>query len=290
MYRRVDKFNESLNKTQATICGQNSIKILLKLLEQNILGDLDGRLSCYYASPQMSLARNKNKNFNEIDTQVLTEDVTDDLAQTGVSYAGLVFTSQKIDTLKKEDQLTQYEKKSLLKLAKDTIQNSLSKEKVAEHLLWPIISLGLKKDAGAFVTLNTKNGQLRGCIGRIISDLPLFQTIQVMAKAAAFNDTRFSPVTKEEFDDIVIDITVLTPPKKIDNYKEIELGKHGIILKKLTKDKGYVSSVFLPQVPPSFRWDLLTTLEQLSLKAGLGKNDWQQDCEFEVFEGYEIHE
>ena len=279
----VDKFNESLNKTQATICGQNSIKILLKLLEQNVLGNLNSKLSCYYTSPQMSLARSKN------DIEELTKDVTDDLAQTSVSYAGIVFTSQKLDELKKEEQLTEYEKKSLLKLAQDTIENNLSKEKTAEHLLWPVISSGLKKEAGAFVTLNTKDGQLRGCIGRIVSDLPLFQTVQIMAKTAAFNDTRFSPVTQNELDDIVIDITVLTPPKKIDSYKDIELGKHGIILKKLTKDKGSVSSVFLPQVPPSFGWNLQTTLEQLALKAGLGKNDWQQDCKFEVFEGFEIY-
>ena len=282
-------FSSILQKTGATICGQNSIKILLKLLETNVLGNTEARLSCYYTSPQIEQAYKKNK--KQVQIKNLIEDTSDINTQNSVSYVGLIFTTQKLESLKEQDRLTDYEKESLLKLARQTIENNLTKEKkIPEHLLYPIKSLGLQQTCGAFVTLNTKDGKLRGCIGRIITNQQLYQTVQEMSKAAAFQDTRFFPVQKNELMNIIIDITILTKPISIKNYKEIKLGKDGIILKKFIKNKGYFSSVFLPQVPLSLNWNLQTTLEQLSLKAGLGKNDWKKDCEFEVFQGYEIKE
>jgi len=79
--------------------------------------------------------------------------------------------------------------------------------------------------------------------------------------------------------------------QKVENYQDIKIGSDGIVLKKIGSDGQIIaSSVFLPQVPPSLGWDLQTTLEQLSQKAGLGKHGWKENCEFEVFQGFEIKE
>ena len=105
----------------------------------------------------------------------------------------------------------------------------------------------------------------------------------------AFNTV--ASLKKEELDNIVIDITILTVPRKVGNYKEIQIGRDGVILNKIdASGQVKATAVFLPQVPGQFGWNLATTLEHLSQKAGLGKNDWQHDCEFEVFEGFEIRE
>ena len=284
-----DGFADMIQKTNATICGQNPIKIVLKLLQKNVLGDLQTRICSYYTSPQILEMYKKGETEKG---ELLLKNINDDLAKNSVSYLGLVFTDQKLQDLKQEDQLTGFEKKALLISARDTLQNSFKdkSEKIEEHLLWPIPSLGVMEKKGAFVTLNTKDGNLQGCIGRIVAREPLFATVQRMTKSAAFEDTRFSPLKENELNNIVIDISVLTPPKKVSSYKDIEIGKHGVILKKFLPNRGYVSSVFLPQVPPSFGWNLERTLEQLSLKAGLDKDAWKQDCEFEVFEGFEISE
>ncbi len=276
-------FSKTIQKTGATICGQNCIKILLKLLEDKPFGNIEPRLTCYYTSAQLSQARNKNN----INIQKLLSDLPDNLVKNSVSYAGLIFTTEKNDSLKKEDQLTEYEKKSLSNLAQRSIENELSENKRPPELLYPVRTLGLDRKSGAFVTLE-KNGQLRGCIGRIIANQELYKTVEEMARAAAFNDSRFTSVKKDELNNLDISISILTQPKNINNYSEIVLGKHGIILKKQTKSGYWTSAVFLPKVPTDLGWNLQTTLEHLSAKAGLDKNAWQQDCKFEIFESFEI--
>ena len=178
-------------------------------------------------------------------------------------------------------------------MSREVIENSFKKteEKIPEHLLWPIITPSITQAKGTFVTLGAKDGTLRGCLGQIASQKPLYQTVVDMSKSAALKDTRFTPIKKEELDNIIIDITVLSPPRQVSTFHEIVIGQHGIILNKFEKDGSLkASSVFLPQVPPSFGWDLRTTLEQLSMKAKLGKDGWKDSCEFQVFEGFEIKE
>ena len=284
------EFDNVLHDTKATICGRNAIKILLNFIEQGIWGDLEARLASYYTS--VHLVRACQKSNNNIDVDLLIGGLPDSLVKNCVSYAGIVFTQEKVSSLKAADQLTNYEKRALLNLARETLENLFAGDhKKKESLLFPILSLGVKKIAGAFVTLNTKSGDLRGCIGRVIADdQPLFSTITEVAKSAALNDFRFKPLSKEELDDIVIDITILTPPVKVKSYNDIQLGRHGIILKKRLASGLEKSALFLPQVPGSFNWDLKTTLQHLSIKAGLGKDGWTQNCKFEVFEGFEIKE
>jgi AmmeMemoRadiSam system protein B/AmmeMemoRadiSam system protein A len=281
-------FEKLLQQTNATICGQEPLKILLALLETGVIEATEAKVSCYYTTAQMNEMRKNH------DVKKLFVDVADDFAQNNVSYAGIVFTGKEQVIRSIEDRLTGYEKKALLHLAKATIANEFKpeKEKISDQrLLFPLITPGLSQHTGAFVTLSTKDGNLRGCIGRIISQAPLYQTVTAMSIASAFNDSRFKPVTQKEFIDLSFDISILTPPHTINNYKDIIIGTHGIILNK-HNEKGEIiaSSVFLPQVARDYHWDIETTLEQLSLKAGLARQAWKKDCSFEVFEGFEIKE
>ncbi len=279
-------FDTMMKQTQATVCGKDAIRILLALMEVKVLKDVESRLTCYYTSPQLESARPKTS--VSIETKKLLDDIDDAEAKNSVSYVGMVFTTQKDITLPLIDRLTDYEKKSLLCFARKAIANEFIKDpkkKKPDHHLIPLTSAGLESSAGAFVTLHKKNGDLRGCIGRIVTTDPLFATVQNMSKASAFNDSRFSPLDAKELDDVMIDISILEKPVKVESFKDIVIGKHGIIL-----NKGYSSAVFLPQVAREQKWSLETTLEHLSEKAGLDKGAWNEGATFEVFEGCEIKE
>lgn len=146
----------------------------------------------------------------------------------------------------------------------------------------PIIkedSLVLNQKLGAFVTLK-KSEQLRGCIGVFTGEnnLPLWQTVAEMARAAAFGDPRFSPVNAGELKDLEYEVSVLSPLQRINDWRKIELGKHGVEIK-----KGTSSGVFLPQVATETGWDLETFLGQLcSQKAGLPWDCWK-DKETDIY-------
>jgi len=140
-------------------------------------------------------------------------------------------------------------------------------------------SIALNQKLGAFVTLK-KSDQLRGCIGVFTGEnnLPLWQTVAEMAKAAAFSDPRFSPVKAEELKDLEYEVSVLSPLEQINDWRKIELGKHGVEIK-----KGSNSGVFLPQVATETGWDLETFLGQLcSQKAGLPWDCWK-DKETDIY-------
>ncbi len=136
----------------------------------------------------------------------------------------------------------------------------------------------MKKKMGAFVTLH-KDGNLRGCIGEIIPVRSLYEAVLNRAVSSAFSDYRFNPLQKNELNKIDIEISALTPPKEIASWKNIKIGKHGVILRKNGR-----SAVFLPQVAPEHGWNLQTTLTHLSKKAGLRPDDWKKDATFFVFE------
>jgi len=184
-----------------------------------------------------------------------------------------------ISLTKKEDssfKLSDEEKIQLLKLARQTITDDLENKNTGNKNLE--YSDNLNQHCGAFVTLH-KNGNLRGCIGRFEPDIPLYEVIEQMAIAASQNDTRFSPVSLSELDDIDIEISVLTPMQKIDSINEIELGKHGIYIK-----KGYRGGTFLPQVATETGWNLEEFLGHCSRdKAGIGYEGWK-DADIYIYE------
>lgn len=159
------------------------------------------------------------------------------------------------------------EQKIALALARETIEDALGTE---NKISLPELPEIFAEKRGVFVTLH-KNGELRGCIGLIEPIKPLGEAIKEMAEAAAFDDTRFSPVTTKEWPEIEIEISVLTPPEKISDPNKIILGKHGVIIK-----SGFRSGVFLPQVAEETGWNLEEFMDELcTQKAGLPKNTWR---------------
>jgi MEMO1 family protein len=171
--------------------------------------------------------------------------------------------------------LSDQDKKTLHHIAKTVIENRARGKSVQE---FKVESPILKENRGAFVTIN-KKGQLRGCIGYIEGHGPLYKTIEEMAEAAAFRDPRFSPVKEKELPELEIEISVLTPLKKITDVNEIEVGKYGIYIK-----KGWFSGLLLPQVATEYGWDRQTFLEHTCQKAGLPPNAWKEkDTEIYIF-------
>jgi AmmeMemoRadiSam system protein A len=171
--------------------------------------------------------------------------------------------------------LDEEEKKTLRQIAKTVIENKAKRKAVPE---FSIESSRLKENRGAFVSLH-KRGRLRGCIGYIEGRGPLHKTIEEMAEAAAFRDPRFRPMTEKELPDLDIEISVLTPLRKITDVTEIEVGKHGIYIK-----KGWFSGLLLPQVASEYGWDPETFLEQTCMKAGLPTKSWKEkDTEIYIF-------
>jgi AmmeMemoRadiSam system protein A len=154
-------------------------------------------------------------------------------------------------------------KKNLLKLARMTIKNQLTHGNETIDYEFPEIK------RGAFVTLH-KHGELRGCIGTFRSDKNIKEVVQDMAIAAAFEDPRFPPLKKEELDEVDIEISILSPLKRIKSIDEIEVGKHGLYI-----TRGFRSGVLLPQVATEYNWDRETFLVHTCLKAGLPEDAWR---------------
>ncbi|MBC7362728.1 MAG: AmmeMemoRadiSam system protein A [Candidatus Aminicenantes bacterium] len=178
-------------------------------------------------------------------------------------------------TEKNADFLNEEEKKFLLQLARQSIVHYL---KNREMLDIEVDNPRLKEKQGAFVTLHV-NGELRGCIGYPLPYKPLYQTIIEVAVAAATEDYRFTPLSEEELDDLSIEISVLTLPRKVERPEEVVVGKHGIII-----SKGLHKGLLLPQVPLEYGWDLETYLNHGCLKAGLPPDEWRRGVNLEVFE------
>ncbi len=290
MQKNLPAFNTYLDDSRATICGKNPLLLLLQMLSSNTFPNAQARLCSYYTSNHMVAARTPHG----INTTLLYTSLDDALVRNGsVSYAGLVFVDQRKQVQTTLPCLTSYEQRALVSLARETLTNTLTATKqLPNYFLEPIATPALSSTCGAFVTLYKQHKALRGCIGHITTHEPLYKTISAMSIAAACNDTRFNPLQAEELADVSITVTVLAQPTPINSVNEIILGKHGIILNKKSQDGILThSAVFLPSVPTTQGWDLTTTLQQLSLKAGLKNPDaWGDNCSFQVFESLEIKE
>jgi len=179
--------------------------------------------------------------------------------------------------------LTEEEGKEGLKLARQAIEKYLSENtriKAPDD-----VAANFEEERGVFVTLN-KYGNLRGCIGYPYPIFKLKDAIIDAAISAAVSDPRFPPVTKEEFKDIVIEITILTSPQTLkvkpkDLPEQIEVGVHGLIVK-----KGIYQGLLLPQVATEYNWSAEEFLCQACRKAGLPQDAWlEKDTEVSTFEG-----
>ena len=169
----------------------------------------------------------------------------------------------------REFQLSDKEKEVLLNIARKTIEeHSLSGRTPSLGNI--DLSPALETKCGAFVTLH-KKGELRGCIGRMKGDVPLYKIIQEMAVSASSQDYRFNPVVPMELNDIDIEISVLSPLRKISDISQIEMGRHGIYI-----EKGARAGVFLPQVATETGWSKEEFLGHCARdKAGLGWDGWK---------------
>ena len=127
----------------------------------------------------------------------------------------------------------------------------------------------LERELGAFVTLK-RDGQLRGCIGNIIGQGPLYQTVWNMARAAAFDDPRFPPLTQPELAGLEIEISILGPIERCPDPEQIVVGRHGLIMR-----QGARQGLLLPQVPLEWGWDRQQFLAQTCRKAGLPASAWR---------------
>lgn len=171
--------------------------------------------------------------------------------------------------------LSSEDRRDLLRIARSSIEAVLAGRRSAER---EVTSPSLTPACGAFVTLEL-DSRLRGCIGSMESDQPLYRTVSEMAIASAFRDPRFPPLGKDEFERVRIEISVLSPLRRIMNPNEIEIGTHGILLR-----KGPYSGVLLPQVAARYGWTREEFLRQTCMKAGLSRDAWREsDCEILIF-------
>ncbi|MAT56512.1 MAG: AMMECR1 domain-containing protein [Ignavibacteriae bacterium] len=163
--------------------------------------------------------------------------------------------------------ITEDQKNLLLTLARKSIESIFDKielPKINEE------DKLLNSNCGAFVTL-TKFNELRGCIGYITSEEPLWQTIIETAELAATRDPRFPKITKDEIEDLSIEISILSEPFQLNSYEEVEVGKHGLIL-----NEGMFRGVLLPQVPIEHNLNREQYLSALCNKAGLPRDEWKK--------------
>ncbi len=175
--------------------------------------------------------------------------------------------------------LDEREKQSLLRIARSAVGETVG-YKGPPHEDPAGFSERLREPLGCFVTLKI-DGALRGCIGRFESTGPLYELVREMATAAASQDYRFRPVDAAEVPKIEIEISVLSPMKKISSLDEIELGRHGIYLK-----KGYNTGTFLPQVATETGWTKEEFLGHCAKdKAHIGWDGWK-DAEIYTYEAY----
>ena len=164
------------------------------------------------------------------------------------------------------------ERAQLLRLAHDSILSALEGRDIpldppTRHLSEP---------RGAFTTLHLQ-GELRGCVGYVLPVSPVYRAVADTARAAAFEDTRFHPVTLAEAPHLEIELSILSPPQPI-SADAVEIGRHGLLISMAGR-----RGLLLPQVPAEHSWDRVTFLEQTCRKAGLPLDAWQKGATIEAF-------
>jgi AmmeMemoRadiSam system protein B/AmmeMemoRadiSam system protein A len=191
--------------------------------------------------------------------QTNSNDVTGERGGYCVGYSAVAFVASG-KKVRESSGLTEPEQKSLLGIARGTLESYIRIGKVPEA---KPLTPRLSEKRGAFVTLH-EHGDLRGCIGYVEAVKPLYQAVSDMAVAASTEDPRFPPVGPEELDEIEIEITVLSPLQPLSSPDSVVVGKHGLVIR-----KGYRSGLLLPQVPVEQCWDREQFLANTCLKAGL---------------------
>jgi len=282
-----------VDKQTARAIQSNSVETFVNSINTNMGKNIPGLATCICAWPSVLTLLYMTQDDPEISVNLIEYRNSGD-TEIGdksrvVGYYSISFTrtnsTLSSNEFKKDNQymaekifeLREQDKEILLKIARNTLEEyvrtreipAIDHDNLTETLLRP---------AGAFVTLN-KEGNLRGCIGRFNPGEPLYKVIQDMTISAATKDYRFTPVTPPELNKIEIEISVLTPLQKISNIDEIEVGKHGIYIK-----KGFQSGTFLPQVATKTGWTKEEFLGHCARdKAQIGWDGWK-DADIFIYE------
>jgi AmmeMemoRadiSam system protein A len=164
------------------------------------------------------------------------------------------------------------ERALLLQLAHDSILSALENREVSLNPPSP----HLAEPRGAFTSLYL-NGELRGCVGYVLPVSSVYRAVIDTARAAAFEDARFYPVTIDEAPQLKIELSILSPPLPI-SAEEVEVGRHGLLVS-MAGQRG----LLLPQVPSERNWDRFTFLDQTCRKAGLPSDAWKHGATIEAF-------
>lgn len=164
------------------------------------------------------------------------------------------------------------ERALLLYLAHDSILSALEGRDIPLDPPTP----RLAEPRGAFTSLYL-HGDLRGCVGYVLPVSPVYRAVADTARAAAFEDTRFPPVTLPEASHLEIELSILSPPQPI-SADAVEIGLHGLLISRAGR-----RGLLLPQVPTEHNWDRTTFLEQTCRKAGLPLDAWKKGATIEAF-------
>ncbi len=274
----------TVDKITADAITKNSPEILLKTLEDNDSKGINDLLTsiCGWTSimtlEYMTEGRS-DVTYKEIEYQNSGDSKLYGDKSRVVGYYSIIVEKSKPSQKDESFYLTEPEKTKLLEIARQTIIEYVSTGKtlqIDEKSLPP----KLRQPFGAFVTLK-EDGQLRGCIGRFEATGPLYDVVRQMAIAASTQDSRFLPVTFDEIKKLEIEISVLTPMRRIYSIDEFQLGKQGIYMK-----KGYFSGTFLPQVAEETGWTREEFFGHCARdKAHIGWDGWK-DAELYVYEAY----
>lgn len=262
-------FDKILKETGVTVCGKNPLKVLLAMMQQGV--------------------------FHATDTYVVGYDTSDSAVENpdhSVSYVSCVI-SHELKRKDSSDYLTGLEKGLLLSFARNELERVVEDKKnvIKKNTFIPgFLTQSLREMSGAFVTLykigNNGYKKLRGCIGTIIGAKPLYEGVIDMTRQAALFDSRFKPVRNEELPYIDISISVLSHPKQIVSYRDIMLGRDGVIL-----THHEYSAVYLPKVATEQHWNVAQLLQSLSQKAGLSAKAWDaKDTTYQTFTSIDFSE
>ncbi len=174
--------------------------------------------------------------------------------------------------------LTAAEQETLFAIARDTLAWCVQPARGAFPFKGYPLTQKLKEPTATFVTLKI-DGDLRGCIGSLAPEEPLYLSVHHNAVNAALHDYRFEPVSARDAGRLTVSVSILSPIREIPEPSAFTLGAHGIIL-----TKGSARAVFLPEVAVEQHWTREDTLTHLSLKAGLPPDAWRRNARFQVFE------
>lgn len=273
------KYEEATQKDCATI---ETIKKMdpMALYVKNIRNN--NELMCGGGAVYSVMAASKALGANEVEILKYANsgDTSGDKSKV-VGYLSAAFIEapgkgRAVSSEKEGAMFTNQQKKELLKLARNTIDHYL---KTGKKLPVEIDDKVLNQDMGAFVTLH-KGGRLRGCIGNMRATAPLCMSVRDMAISASTRDPRFPPVKASEMKDIDIEISALSPMEKIEDPSIIEMGKHGVMVR-----RAWQSGVYLPQVALETGWTKDEFMDSLcASKAGIPADSWRTgDCDIYVF-------